>query len=166
MSQMPDRLPTYVGQPQPLSDEAAKERARQIADAVDEVLAERKTFHRDDTPVPLVGSAPPVPQPGRPPMSSKAVDDCARMLCASGLITVTGGVTTAVLWASGYADPAVVAIVFGAPVALVLALSRLMRRAKGVLPSEHHHHYRGPVHQDQRNVTSHSSWLGKTTNNL
>jgi hypothetical protein len=166
MNQLPDRLPTYVGQPQPLSDETAKERARQIADAVDEVLAEKKTFHRDDTPVPLVGSAPPVPQPGRPPMSQAATDASALMLSGSVLTMAVGGTGSLVMYASGYADPVVCAIVFGAPAALVLAIARLMRRAKDVLPAEHHHHYRGPVTQTHQTVHNENRWLGRTTNKL
>jgi hypothetical protein len=96
-------------------------------------------------------------------MSSKAVDDTARMLGASVLIAVSGGSTTAVLWASGYANPAVVACVFGAPAALVLALGRLAKRAKGVLPEEHHHHYSG--HVDQRTVHTKTTGLIARTNN-
>ncbi|NWF25257.1 hypothetical protein HW130_03090 [Streptomyces sp. PKU-EA00015] len=130
------------------------------------IIADFATSFRDTSPVPVVGSAPPVAQPGRPPMSARAVDDCARMLCASGVIAATGGATTAVLWASGYADPIVVALVFGAPAVLVLALSRLVRRAKDVLPAEHHHHYQGPVYQRHKTVNSASRLWGKTTNNL
>src|SRR5690606_26121721 len=94
--------------------------------------------YRDDSPLPVVGSAPPVPQPGRPPMSAKAVDDTARMIGASVVIATTGGSTTAILWASGYANPAVVAIVFGAPTALVLAIARLAKRARPE-PEVHQH---------------------------
>ncbi|GAB2718234.1 hypothetical protein [Streptomyces bullii] len=131
-------------------DEAAAEARRIITDFA--------TSFRDDRPLPRYGDAPPVPQPGRPPMSSKAVDDTARMLGASVLVATSGGATTAVLWASGYANPAVIAVVFGAPTALVLALGRLAKRARGVLPEEHHHHYAGPVYQDQRH--QHSSTRG------
>nr|WP_237518341.1 hypothetical protein [Streptomyces sp. SID4982] len=121
------------------------------------------TAHRDDTPLPRYGPALPVPQPGRAPMSAKAVDDAARMLSASVLVAVTGGSGTALLWASGHANPGVIAVVFGAPTALVLALGRLARRARGVLPEQHHHHYAGPV--DQRTVTSRTSgFIAKTTN--
>lgn len=144
--------------PTRLTDEQAAAEAHRI-------IADFATSYRDPAPLPPVGPTPPVPQPGRPPMSSKAVDDTARMLGASVLIASSGGAATAVLWASGYANPAVVACVFGAPTALVLALGRLAKRAKAVLPEEHHHHYDGPVYQDQRNV--HSSTRGvwaKTTN--
>jgi hypothetical protein len=142
----------------PLSEEvAAVEAQRLIADAY------QPTSYRDTTPIPTVGSAPPVAQPGRPPMSAKAVDDTARMLGASVLVATSGGAATAILWASGHANPAVVGLVFGAPTALVLALGRLAKRARP--EPDVHHHYEGPVYQDQRNV--HSSTRGvwaKNTN--
>lgn len=141
----------------PVSEEVAeKEAERLIHDAY------RPTSFRDDTPLPQYGTTPPVPQPGRPPMSEKAVDDTARMLGASVLIAVSGGSTTAVLWASGYANPAVIACVFGAPAALVLALGRLAKRARGVLPTEIHQHYTGPV--DQRTVQNKNvgAWVKNT----
>jgi hypothetical protein len=147
----------------PMSEEAAtKEAHRLIAEAY------QPTRYRDDSlpTTSTIGTAPPIPQPGRPPMSSKAIDDSVRMLSASVVIATGGGATTAILWASGYANPAVIGIVFGAPTALVLALSRLAKRAKGVLPEEHHHHYDGAtVYQDQRNVHSQTRGVwAKTTN--
>jgi len=139
-----------------MTDEAAAVEAERII----------TTAFRDPTPVPSVGTTPPVPQPGRPPMSQSATDASMLMLSASVLTVAVGGSASLIMYASGYADPVVCAIVFGLPVALVLALGRLVRRAKDALPAEHHHHYSATVHQDQRNVTSRSSWLGKTTNNL
>lgn len=139
------------------------DQTEQLIAAVNDAL-QPATSYRDDTPIPAVGPTPPVPQPGRPPMSPKAVDDTARMLGASVLIATTGGATTAILWASGYANPAVVGLIFGAPTALVLALSRLFRSAKQATPGDTHNHYSGTV--QQTTVNSHSTWLGKTTNNL
>ena len=148
MSQLPDGLPTYVGPPalDPLADSVIQAAVR---DAI------RQTSFRDDTPLPVVGDTPPVPQPGRPPMSQKATDASALMLSASVLTVAVGGSASLVLWASGLADPTVCAIVFGAPAGLVLALGRLVKRAGEAVPAEHHHHYNGPVHQDQRNVDHH-----------
>ena len=140
----------------PVSEEAAeKEAERLIHDAY------RPTSFRDNTPVPQYGDSPPVPQPGRPPMSSKAVDDTARMLGASVVIAVTGGSTTAVLWASGYANPVVVALVFGAPTALALALGRLAKRAQPA--PEIHQTYTGPVHQQTTRTETRAVWA-KTIN--
>lgn len=122
----------------PMSEEAAQQEAqRLIAEAY------TPTSFRDDT-LPdtfTIGTAQPEVQPGRPPMSQRATDASALMLSGSVLTATLGGSATAILWASGHADPAVVATVFGAPAFLVLAVARLLRRAKGVLPEEHHHHY-------------------------
>jgi hypothetical protein len=139
----------------PMSEEVAeKEAARLIHDAY------QPTHYRDTTPVPQYGSAPPVPQPGRPPMSAKAVDDTARMIGASVVIASTGGATTAILWASGYANPVVVALVFGAPTALALAIGRILRSAKP--EPEVHQHFHGPV----TNQTTHSRTNGVWAKNI
>lgn len=130
-----------------MTDEEAEAQARRI-------IADFATAYRNTDPVPAVGSAPPVPQPGRPPMSSKAVDDTVRMLGASVLVAVTGGSGTALLWASGHADPLIVALVFGAPTALVLAVARLLRGARP--EPDVHHHYEGTVLQQ----TTHSRNTG------
>lgn len=140
----------------PLTAEAAAVEAERII----------TTAFRDPTPTPAIGTAPPVPQPGRPPMSQGATDASVLMLSGSVLTVAIGGTSSLVMYASGYADPVVCAIVFGAPAALVLALSRLLSRAKGVLPDEHHHHYSGPVTQTHQTVTNQNRWLGKTTNKL
>lgn len=142
-----------------MTDQEAEVKARQI-------IADFATSYRDDTPLPTVGTAPPVAQPGRPPMSQGATDASALMLTGSVLTVAVGGSGSLVMLASGYADPVVCAIVFGAPAVLVLALARLMRRAKDALPAEIHQHYTGPVHQDQRNVHNHNRWMGKTTNKM
>jgi hypothetical protein len=152
MNQLPERAP--VGQP--LSNEAAAVEAERII----------ATAFRDPTPVPTVGATPPVPQPGRPPMSQGATDASVLMLAGGATTVMVGGTAATLMYVSQFADPVVCALVFGAPAALVLAISRLVRRAKDVLPAEVHQHYSGPIYQDQRNVHSHSSWLGKTTNNL
>lgn len=130
-----------------LTDAEAEAQARRI-------IADFATAYRDHTPVPSYGDAPPVPQPGRPPMSSKAVDDTARMLGASVLTATLGGSGTALLWASGHADPVIIALVFGAPAALALALGRLLRSARP--EPEVHQHFHGNVHQQ----TTHSRNTG------
>src|SRR5690606_21678315 len=129
---------------------AEKEAARLIQ------AAYQPTSYRDTSPIPAIGDAPPVPQPGRPPMSAKAVDDTARMIGASVVIATTGGATTAVLWASGYANPAVVACVFGAPTALVLAISRLLRSAKP--DPEGHQHFHGPLTNQTTHTRTNGVW--------
>lgn len=159
MSQLPGGLPTHVGPP------AVTDQAQALIAAVEQALL-APTSYRDDSPVPVVGTALPVAQPGRPPMSQGATDASVLMLTGSVLTVAVGGTGSLVMLASGYADPVVCAIVFGAPAVLVLAIGRLLGRARGVLPAEHHHHYSGPVHQDQRNVDHHNRWFGRSTTNL
>ncbi|MEU7032711.1 hypothetical protein ABZ958_03370 [Streptomyces sp. NPDC046237] len=147
-----------------MTTQPATDQAQQLITAVEEAL-QPATSYRDDSPIPVVGPTPPVAQPGRPPMSAKAVDDTARMLGASVLIATTGGATTGILWASGLADPIVVALLAGAPTALILAISRLVSRTKAVI-GDTHNHYSGNIQQTNTTITTHSTWLGKTTNQL
>lgn len=127
--------------------------ARAVEDAIIGELA--KTYHRDESPLPATGPTPPVPQPGRPPMSQRATDASALMLAGGAATVMVGGGASLVMLASGYADPTVCAIAFGAPTVLVLAISRLVNRAKAVVeaaPAPVHHHYNGTVHVDQRSI--------------
>lgn len=134
-----------------MSEEAAtKEAARLITEAY------QPTSFRDDT-LPdksTIGTTPPVPQPGIPPMSSKAVDDAVRMLAAGVASLPIGGMTALILHVLGTVDPAQLAIGAAAPTVLVLAIARLLRRVKDAIPPEIHNHYEGPVYQDQRNQHS------------
>jgi predicted Co/Zn/Cd cation transporter (cation efflux family) len=102
-------------------------------------------------------------------MSQKATDASAFML-AAGLATVPPGlIAIGILIASDYADPAVIAMICAAPAAIalpILAIARLLRGAKAVVPDTHNHHYAGPVHQEHRNVSTQTRgiWV-RTTNN-
>jgi hypothetical protein len=127
------------------------------------IIADFATSYRDDHHLPAIGTTPPVPQPGRPPMSQGATDASVLMLSGSVATVLVGGAVSLVMWTSGHADPTVCGIVFGAPAATILALSRLVKRAKGVLPDEHHHHYTGPV--DQRTVHTSTRGVWAKTNN-
>lgn len=156
-------MPTEINPARPaMTDAAAAIEAKRIID-------EAVLSFRDTSPVPAIGSAPPVPQPGRPPMSQKATDASALMLSAGVASLPIGGMTSLVLYTLGTVDPVSLAIGAGAPVALILAVGALIRsagRAKAYAHTETHHHYSGPVHQHTQTVTSHSSWLGKSTTNL
>ncbi|MFI2617607.1 hypothetical protein [Streptomyces sp. NPDC018584] len=136
----PEAAPVSAG----LSEAQAETEARRIiADA-----------YRDTTPV---------TQPGRPPMSQGATDASVLMLTGGATTVMVGGTAGVLMYASQFADPLVCGLVFGAPTALVLALARLAKRAKPA--PDIHHHYRGPVHQDQRTVHSRTSGVwAKTTN--
>lgn len=169
--QLPEQQPVRPGQPDPVMDQA-----RLIAAAVDQVLAdEKKTSIRIDDPDvpswkdgPRIGTAPPEPQSGRPPMSQKATDASSLMLAGGGgTFMVCGGVAL-VMWASESADPVVCGTVLGAPTLLVLALARLVSRAKAAIeaapPTVHNH---GPVSvtHDQRSITTDTRGLWARTTN-
>jgi hypothetical protein len=149
------------------------QRAAQIAAAVDAVY-EKPTAVRVDDPTipswtdgPRIGTTPPVTdQPGarRAAMSQRAVDLNATILSSSVLAAALGGSTSAVLWASGQANPTVIAWICAGVVAApavialpVLALKGLMKSAKEAIqaaPPEIHQHYNGYV--DQRSTHIHS----------
>ena len=159
-------LPEPYQQHAPVGQPTAQ--AQQIIRAVEEVYAPQ-TSYRDETPIPVVGDAPPVAQPGRPPMSTAATDASVLMLAGGATTVMVSGSAAGLMYFSQFADPVVCAIVLGAPVALVAAVARLARRAKEVVeaaPATHHHHYRGAVTIDQRSINSRTRGLGKTTNNL
>jgi hypothetical protein len=155
----------------PPAPDPRQEAATAFLSDVEEVLAKAAaeaaqtptaTSYRDPSPVPAIGTAPPVPQPGRAAMSQKAVDYTACMLGASVVIGMTGAAGTGIMWASGHADAEVIAWVCGAPIGLavpILALSSLVKRIKQAVeaaPAEQHHHYNGPVHQDN-SATHHTT---------
>ncbi|MEU1088934.1 hypothetical protein ABZ401_19225 [Streptomyces sp. NPDC005892] len=137
--------------------------AQQIINAV-EAIYTTPTAYRDTTPLPAVGPTPPVAQPGQQPMSQWAIDASGVLRAVSIASLPVGGA----LWLVGQIDPLTLALVGGTPVAALLAVSRLVRRAKEVIeaaPGETHNHYNATVYQDTRTVTSHTRGLGRTTNN-
>lgn len=154
--------------PEPPAATAAGQAHNSLTDAViraavDSAIAEAR--RHDTSPRVVIGNTPAVPQPGIPPMSSKAVDDAVRMLAAGAASLPIGGMTALVVHVLGTVDPTQLAIAGATPVALILALRALIGRAKGVLPEEHHHHYEGPVYQDQRTQHSSTRGLVARTNN-
>jgi len=160
MSVLPEPTPTAPAAGQTHLNDQAQQLLAAIEDAM-----QPPTSYRDDTPTPLVGTTPPVAQPGRPPMSQGATDASVLMLAGGAATSMVGLTTAVVMYVSQYADPVVCAVVFGAPTTLVLALSRLVKRAKNAMPDEHHHHYNGTVYQDQRNVHSSTRGVWAKTNN-
>lgn len=158
--------------------------ARAFLTEVEEALAEAArperqipTFYKDDTEHPAIGPTPPIPQPGRPPMSQRAVDLNTTILSSSVLAAVLGGAGTAILWASDKANPTVIGWICGCVIAVpavltipVLALKSLMKAAKDVAeaaPPEIHQYYNG--HVDQRSTHLHtetSGFIATTRNQL
>ncbi|MET8974346.1 hypothetical protein ABZX85_01880 [Streptomyces sp. NPDC004539] len=151
-----------------MSEDAAEaEAARIIADAY-RPAPTVPTAYRDTSPLPAHGDTPPVPQPGIPPMSQRAVD-ASRLILTTGLATVPPGlIAIGILIASRQADPTVIGMICAAPAAVavpVLALARLFIRAAEATPDTHHHHYQGPVHQDQRTIHSRTAGVWAKTDN-
>lgn len=144
--------------------------AHHLIEAVEDVYRPATavpTAYRDASPLPAVGTAPPVPQPGRPPMSQQATDISGVMLAAGIASVPVAGSVSLVMWTIGQIDPLVVGIVSGAPVALLAVLSRVLKgvqQAREAAPPTHHHHYTGTVVQDRTTVTSHTRGLIARTN--
>jgi hypothetical protein len=134
-----------------------------IQAAVNDVI--RQTSYRDDTPVPEIGTAPPVPQPGIPPMSSKATDASVMMIAGGFLSLCLGTATSAILYFSGQADPVVVGCICAGPPVAFFSLRGLVKSLKGAAPDEIHNHYTGTVYQDQRNVHTSTRGVWAKTNN-
>lgn len=176
MTRLPDpQQPTALQAGQPLPTDTARRRAAQIAAAVDDVYAEHQPtkVHITDPSIPSwqdgprIGTTPPVTdQPGarRPAMSQRAVDLNTTLISTSVVITALGGATSAVLWASGHANPTVIgwvcACIVAIPAALaipVLALKSLAKTAKEVAeaaPPTINQHYSGYIDQRQTHVNT------------
>ena len=165
-----------------LDDQRIDRIANAFSKALDAATAEQPTAVRvNDPSIPSykdgtrIGDTPPVPQPGRPAMSTTASDISGVMIASGVPIFALGAAATGVLWGSGHADPTVIAWICASVVALpaviavpVLAVKGLMKSAKEVVqaaPPVIHQHYSGPVHQ--RNIESNSRgiWV-KNTNEL
>jgi hypothetical protein len=144
-----------------MSDIQASEARRLIEEAF---VIEQPTSYRDDTPLPVVGAAPPVAQPGRPPMSQWATD-------ASGIlrgVAVASLPVGTALWIVGQIDPLTLGIIFGSPVAALLAVGRLVGKVKATVeaaPPTIHQHYTGNVTQDQRSTHTQTRGVWAKTNN-
>jgi hypothetical protein len=140
---------TVLPEPTPTAPQAGQ--ANSLTDAVIQAAVDNaidKARRHDTSPKAVIGSAPPIAQPGRPPMSQGATDASVLMLAGGGAVSMVSLSAAVLMYASQYADPVVCGLVFGAPTALVLALARLAKRAKP--EPEIHHHYTGPVYQDHR----------------
>jgi hypothetical protein len=156
MTVLPEPTPTAPAAGQAHLDTQAAQMLAAIEDAM-----RTPTSYRDDSPVPAIGTAQPVTQPGRPAMSQGATDASVMMLAGGATTVMVGGTAAVLMYVSQFADPIVCALVFGAPTALVLAISRLVKRAKP--EPDVHHHYSGPV--DQRHVQTTTRGVWAKTNN-
>ncbi|WP_030188136.1 hypothetical protein [Streptomyces violaceorubidus] len=162
--------PTAPPAAQPVDDQRIDRIANAFSQALDQATATPTAF-RDETPVPAIGNALPVPQPGRTPMSQRATDASVLILSAGAASIPLGGMTALIIYALGNADPVSLAVGAGAPITLavpILALTRLVRRAKETVqaaPPVIHQHYTGTVVQDQRTVNTTTRGMWASTRN-
>lgn len=147
----------------PLSEEAAKdEAARLIYDAYKPTAVRIEDpaipSHKDG---PRVGTTPPVPQPGIPPMSARTTEITRAVMYASFATVPPGLIAVAVMVASEHANPTVIGMICAAPAAIavpILALARLIRRAGEAAPTEINQTYTGNVHQETRITHTRAVW--------
>ncbi|GGZ29818.1 hypothetical protein [Streptomyces nitrosporeus] len=166
-----DRTPAREAAAAPAGADAAARAAALIA-AVEDAYTPAPatpTAYRDTTPVPTVGTAAPVVQPGRAPMSQKATDASALMLAAGAGTLMAGTGAGVALWALAGVDPLALALAAGAPVALVAALTRLVRRAgqaaEKAAPTTNVYNVSGPVdiRQERHSTTARGVFARTTT---
>jgi hypothetical protein len=180
VTRLPDQQPTAPQAGQPTVNDNAR---KFLADLESAYAAEQTqtptAVHVTDPTIPSwqdgprIGTTPPVPQPGKPPMSQTAANVSGVMVASSLPILALGGAATGILWASGHADPTVVGCIVAAPAALavpILALSRLLKRAKETVeaaPPVIHQTYTGNVQVDvdARTVHSKNSGVWASTRN-
>lgn len=170
MYDLPEPGPTAAaaGQATPTNDD--RDTIRRLFAALDEVAAEKPTAVRVEDPSipsykdgPRVGDAPPVDQPGRPAMSSRATDASVMMIAGGFLSICLGAAVSGVLYFSGKADQTVVIALCAGPPVTFLALKSLVKGVKrAVVPDVHNHTYTGPVHQQQHTDQRRSVWQKNT----
>ncbi|MCX4707071.1 hypothetical protein [Streptomyces sp. NBC_01373] len=173
MTTLPEPKPTAPAAGQATRDAAIEDAADKMLTALNAAIQEKRqptAIRIEDPAIPSwadgarIGTTPPVDQPGRPSMSSKAVDDSVRMWSFGGMTVLVCGGVALVMAVSDRADPTAIGVFFGGIAVVALAIARLLRRAGQVAPAEIHQTYTGPVHVDQRNVLSKTTgiWVKNT----
>ncbi|MFI1763195.1 hypothetical protein ACH41H_14270 [Streptomyces sp. NPDC020800] len=146
------------------NDQAATEARRIIADAY-RPAPEMPTAYRDTSPLPAYGNTPPVPQPDRRIVPAWAAGTA---IAGIGVGAACVGIGCGVwLACQGFAAVSLTSVLFvtlpiAALAAIVAAIGSAVRSVKDAT-SEHHHHYAGPVRQE--NTTTHTCGLIARTHN-
>lgn len=162
MLDLPEPTPTATAAGQD-RDAVINQRADQFLAAINDAAVTR---YRDDRAVPTYGTAPPVPQPGIPPMSARTTEITRAVMYASFATVPPGLIAVAVMVASEHANPTVIGMICAAPAAIavpILALARLIRRAGEAAPAEIHQTYTGNVHQETRITQTRAVWSKNIT---
>ncbi|WP_225831686.1 hypothetical protein [Streptomyces sp. NK08204] len=157
----PSTAPTTAGMS---DDQAAAEAARIIADAY-RPAPETPTAYRDTSPLPTYGDTPPVLQPDRRIVPAWAAGTAvAGIGVGAACVGVGCGVWLA---CQGFAAISLTSVLFvtlpiAAVAAVAAAVGSALRSLKDV-HTEHHHHYTGPVRQE--NTTTHTRGVFARTHN-
>ncbi|MFD8396122.1 hypothetical protein ACFV2N_44770 [Streptomyces sp. NPDC059680] len=139
--------------PRLTATEAAAEPRRIIAEAYRPV-PQMPTAYRDETPLPVYGSTPPVPQPDR-----RIVPAWAAGMAVAGIgvaATCVGLGCGIWLACKGFAAVTLTSVLFVTlPIAAVAAVAAAIGSAVRSLKATHvvtHHHYAGPVRQETNTI--------------
>ncbi|WP_432021496.1 hypothetical protein [Streptomyces sp. 1222.5] len=135
--------------------EAAAEARRIIAEACQPV-AQTPTAYRDTAPLPTYGSTPPIPQPDTRIVPAWAAGTA---VAGIGVGSAFVGIGCAIwLACQGFAAVTLTSVLFiTLPIAAVAAVAAAIGSALRVLNAtgtETHHHYAGPVRQENNTITA------------
>lgn len=130
--------------PSPLTDAVMRA-------AVDNAIHEARRY----------STSPDGPQRETPAMSARTTEITRAVMYCSLATVPPGLVATAILVASEHADPTGIGMICAAPAIIavpILAIARLLRSAREATPTEHHHHYNAPVHQQTTHTETRGVW--------
>ncbi|MFJ2566000.1 hypothetical protein ACIO02_24170 [Streptomyces sp. NPDC087568] len=161
----PETTPSPARPDAPMTDDQAAAEARRIIADAYRPAPEVPTSYRDTSPLPAYGSTPPVPQPDNRIVPAWAAGTAvAGIGVGAACVGVGCGVWLA---CQGFAAVSLASVLFVTlPIAAVAAVAAAIGSALRTLKAtytEHHHHYTGPVRQE--NTTTHTRGLiARTTN--
>ncbi|MEU8454855.1 hypothetical protein [Streptomyces griseoaurantiacus] len=139
-----------------MSDAEATAEARRIIAEAYRPVRQMPTAYRDDAPLPAYGTTPPVPQP-----DSRIVPPWAAGTAVAGIgvgaacVGIGCGVWLA---CQGFAAVTLTSVLFlTLPIAAVAAVATAIGSAARSIRATHtttHHHYAGPVRQENNTITA------------
>ncbi|MFJ4690817.1 hypothetical protein [Streptomyces sp. NPDC088766] len=148
----PDPLPSYTR----MSDTEATEEARRIIAEAYRPVPQFPTAYRDTTPPPAYGTTPPVPQPDNRIVPAWAAGTAVVGIgVGAGCVGLGCGIWLA---CQGFAAVTLTSVLFvtlpiGAVAAVAAAISSAVRAIKAT-HNQTHHHYTGPVQQQNNTITA------------
>lgn len=156
---------------QPMTQQEVDEAAYRLLEETAPVP--QATRYRDDTELPETGDAMPVTQPGRPPMSQRAVDHSRIVLAYGAASLPIGGVLSLILHTAANMTTTQLLTIGAAPVGVVIAIGvaarmigSAVREGAEALPREQHDHYEGNVTVHRTELHTRTRGLGRTVNRV